>query len=304
MAVWILKAVIQKTISFLPASQRINYFFQKYITRGVSLDDEWFEDKLSHCRDHFAAFQKYGNRKSDFTAIELGTGWFPVVPLGLYLCGAGEIITYDLNALLRDENVKATVEKFSAYHKTGRLREFLNGVNEERLNILLACQGKRKENILEKFKIKAVVGDASRTSLRSSSADLVVSNNVFEHIYPEILKRILEEFKRITKPRGVMSHFIDMSDHFAHLDKKISIYNFLRFSDKQWKWIDNSIQPMNRLRIYDYRKIYADLNIPITEEKNREGNVAGLKRIPLAQKFISAPAEETAISHSLVISIM
>jgi len=302
--IWILKAVVQKTISFLPASQRINYFFQKHITKGVSLSDDWFEDKLIHCNSHFAAVKKYGNQASGIKVFELGTGWFPVVPLGLYLCGADEVMTYDLNSLLRDGNVKATVEKFKTYHKNGKLRQIFNGMDEERLNTLLACEEKTTKKILEKFKIKAIVGDASKTQLPSHSFDLIISNNVFEHIYPEILKNILTEFKRIAKPKGVMSHFIDMSDHFAHLDKKITIYNFLKFSENKWKWIDNSIQPMNRMRIYDYRKTYSDLNIAIAEEKNREGNLAELKRINLAEKFSGQPLEQTAISHSLIISIL
>src|SRR5687768_18577204 len=105
MAVWIVKAVIQKTISFLPAGQRINYLFQKHITRGVSLSDEWFEDKLVHCNDHYSAFVRHGGKPEGFSVVELGTGWFPVVPLGLFLCGAGEVRSYDLTSLLREENI-------------------------------------------------------------------------------------------------------------------------------------------------------------------------------------------------------
>lgn len=101
-----------------------------------------------------------------------------------------------------------------------------------------------------------------------------------------------------------MSHFIDMSDHFAHFDKSINIYNFLQFSDKQWKWIDNSIQPQSRLRIHDYKKIYADLSIPISEETFREGNLNELKTISLADKFFNKPLEEIAKSHCHFISSM
>ena len=304
MAIWILKAVVQKTISFLPASQRINYFFQKHITKGVNLSDGWFEDKLIHCSEHFSAFKKYSKVSENFKVLELGTGWFPVVPIGLFLCGAHEVLSYDLNSLLRDENVKATVEKFKTYHRSDNLKKFLPLINDDRLNQLLSSEEKTAKEIFEKFRIKAIVGDASRTNILSHSIDLIVSNNVFEHIYPAILTNILNEFKRITKPGGVMCHFVDMSDHFAHLDKKISIYNFLKFSEGKWKMIDNSIQPMNRLRIYDYRKIYSDLKIPVTEEKSREGNVLELKQIKLDKKFSTYSPEQTAISHSLVISAM
>ncbi len=103
---------------------------------------------------------------------------------------------------------------------------------------------------------------------------------------------------------GVTSHFIDMTDHFAHFDKTISIYNFLRFSELQWKWIDNSVQPQNRLRIYDYKLLYSKLNIPVTVETFREGNLKELNIIPLNEKFSDKPLNETAISHCRLVTHM
>ncbi|MBK7337072.1 MAG: class I SAM-dependent methyltransferase [Saprospirales bacterium] len=111
-------------------------------------------------------------------------------------------------------------------------------------------------DMLEALHIRYLVTDARKLPLNPESLDLIVSNNTFEHIYPNILAEILAEFKRLLRPGGMMSHFIDMSDHFAHLDTGITIYNFLRFSEKNWGWIDNSIQPQNRWRISHYRHLY------------------------------------------------
>jgi hypothetical protein len=103
---------------------------------------------------------------------------------------------------------------------------------------------------------------------------------------------------------GVMSHFIDLSDHYAHMDGSINIYNFLQYSDSQWSWIDNSVQPMNRFRMPDYRAMYTSLGIDIQEEINRPGSLEILSTIPLAEKFRANAPAENAISHSLVISKM
>ncbi len=99
-----------------------------------------------------------------------------------------------------------------------------------------------------------------------------------------------------------MSHFIDMSDHFAHMDNKITIYNFLRFTNKEWKWIDNSIQPMNRLRINNYRDIYKQLGIPISQEINYDGKEEDLEKIRLAEPFNSYSKSDLLVSHSYFIS--
>ena len=99
-----------------------------------------------------------------------------------------------------------------------------------------------------------------------------------------------------------MSHFIDMSDHFAHSDKNITIYNFLQFSTKQWGFIDNKIQPQNRLRHIDFVKMYTELNIPITEEEVRVGDLVELEKTKVHIEFKDYSTEELAKSHCYLVS--
>ena len=85
---WHQKAIVQKTISYLPFSHQINFLFQKYVTKGVTLTDAYFADRLTHAAEHIAAFEKHAPGKTLESALELGTGWFPVVPVSLFLRGA------------------------------------------------------------------------------------------------------------------------------------------------------------------------------------------------------------------------
>ena len=101
-----------------------------------------------------------------------------------------------------------------------------------------------------------------------------------------------------------MSHFIDMSDHFAHFDQSITIYNYLQYSKRQWERMDNLIQPQNRLRISDYRSLYAELGIPITEELCREGSLKSLSTVNVHREFNGIPIADLAISHCLLVSKM
>jgi hypothetical protein len=103
---------------------------------------------------------------------------------------------------------------------------------------------------------------------------------------------------------GVMSHFIDMSDHFAHFDTSINIYNYLRFSDSAWRLIDNSVQPQNRWRLSDYEKLYHSLSINISETDCRKGNVDQVLSVNLADKYKSYDVKDLAISHCYLISKM
>ena len=303
---WMIKAFVQKTISYLPSSHKINYIFQKYITKGVNLTDDYFYDRLGHARDHIKGFQKYSDKSIPATCLEIGTGWYPIVPVSFFILGADKIYSVDVSSLTSKERLRTTLQKFIACNDAGLLKDYNNCLQDRFdivINILADYDKLSLDEVLQRLKITYLIEDARKLSLPDDSIDLVNSNNTFEHIYPNILIPILKEFKRVVKKQtGVMSHFIDMTDHFAHFDKSINMYNFLQFTDNQWKWIDNSIQPQSRLRIYDYKQIYSDLSIPISDESFREGNLDELKSIHLADKFANKPLEDIATSHCHIIS--
>ena len=304
---WIQKALVQKIISYFPASNKINYLFQKYITKGVYLKDIYFYDRLNHARVHLKSYQKYSNNQIPNISLEIGTGWYPVVPISFFLAGTNKIYSVDVTFLTSKERIRTALNKFIECHKLSRLKDYINIVPERFQileNILDNFEDYSLNEILNMLKLKYLIEDARNLSLKNDSVDFINSNNTFEHIYPSILIPILKDFKRVIRKDGVMSHFIDMSDHFAHFDKSINIYNFLKFSDTKWKWIDNSIQPQSRIRICDYKKIYLDLKIPISEESFRKGNLKELESISLAKKHLEKPFEEIAKSHCHFISDM
>lgn len=298
---WKLKQMVQKTISYLPYSRSINYLFQKYVTKGVYLNDEYFYDRLTHAKEHLHYFKQFSTKKLPQSALELGTGWYPVVPVAFYLVGVEVVYSVDISFLTSKERIKTTLEKFVEAYTKGTLGEYLTVMSERWKtleNILKDYNTLSLEEILKKLNIIYLIEDARQLSLAEGSIDLVNSNNTFEHIYPEILIPILADFKRVTnKHHGVMSHFIDMSDHFAHFDKTITVYNFLQFSEEKWKRLDNSLQPQSRLRISEYKTIYEQLGLPIHAETSRKGDITALNTVELDSKYKTMPAETVAITH-------
>ncbi len=292
MPYWRLKAAVQKTISYLPLSARINFLFQKYVTRGVQLTNEYFIDGLGHARVHLEA---YGSAPP--ICLELGTCWYPTVPIAFFLAGSDRVYSVDIKMHTNVERITQCIHRFLALHEAGtlgsyvhydpqRLAELKNIAEDESLSL---------EEILGRLRMQYLIEDARELSLANASIDLVNSNNTFEHIYPDILEGILKEFVRIVKKDGgVMSHFIDMSDHFSHLDTSITPFNFLKFSDTQWQRIDNSLQPQNRMRLAEYENLYHKLGIPITELKTRKGSLSDLSSISLSDKYQSMDAENVA----------
>ena len=303
---WVAKAIVQKIISFFPFKEKVNYFFQKYVTKGAILNDDYFELKLLHAKDHIHYFEKYKRNGIQFkSALELGTGWYPIVPISLFLVGFDEIVSIDTQKWLSKQKIIDTLIKFENWQSNGKLKSFLD-IDEKRWNILLEILSMSDkitlDDICNKLNFNFIIADARKLPFENESFELVCSNNTFEHIPESILKDILKEFHRLVKNDGVMSHFIDLSDHFAHFDQSINIYNFLRFSPLEWKYIDNSIQPQNRLRFCDYENMYRQLGIKYIKEQVRPGFLEELEAIKIHKAFKDYTKDELAVSHGYFIS--
>lgn len=292
---WLLKAAIQGTLSRLPNPQRWNRLLQKYITGSLELGDDYFLEKWRQCERHVDTYRRETDTSGPFAALELGTGWFPITPIGLALSGAERVVTIDLQDLLEHERVVATLERYGRMIASETIS--VGGPNPlGRIEAVLdqaASLGARE--LLAELGIESRLADARRTGLPSASIDLICSNNTLEHIPRDILVDILAEFRRLLTPDGVMSHHIDLADHYANFDSSITVYNFLRYSDRVWPLFNNDLQYQNRLRVSDYRDIHAEAGWRITDEDNTSAPLEVLRSIRVADRFRSYCDEDLAV---------
>lgn len=306
MSKWIIKAIVQKGISYLPASAKINYFFQKHVTGGVHLSDDHFGLKIGHARDHYTYMKKILGSREDIHILELGTGWYPVIPMLFYLTSSCRISSVDIQQWMTRKTQQDTILKFKQWRDSGQFKDLEESIIPAHWDKLMAVlrnpETYSREDINALIGLRPFVRDARKLPLENQSIDFICSNNTFEHIPQEVLSGILREFKRVLRPGGLMSHFIDMSDHFAHFDRGITIYNFLKYSKKTWAILDNSIQPQNRLRFRDFLELYEQLDLPVSHHDIREGSIVDLNEVKVHQEFSSYSPEELAISHAYIIS--
>jgi|GEM_PF-92248 hypothetical protein len=287
MASWYIKAAVQGMLSLLPRPHQWNYLFQRHISRGLRLRDTYFEQKLATCAQHLAYYDRYVGGVPKHAA-ELGTGWQPIVPVGLYLCGVEEIYSIDIVALQRYHLVIETLARFYRYAQEGRLTTFLPAAQPERVQrltkLLEGPTPKDVESLLRALHIEYRVEDARRSNLRG--INLILSNSTFEHISQNNLRAILQAFSQMLESNGLMSHLIDMSDHYSHFDRKLSPYHFLQHQGLKWRLVNNSLQYQNRLRVSDYRQLHQEAGFVIVEEANATPPQANMLRtITLAPAF-------------------
>ncbi len=282
---WKTKAFIQGTLSRLPKGKFWNQAIQRRITKSLILDRGKFQTKLGFAREHLRNLIRFRRDGQGFTVLELGTGRFPIVPLYMFLCGAEQVISLDITRLLRNDTVRDTLLMYHAHLAEGNLPEARPERVERFREVISANATPLGIDTLRQFNIETFVGDARHTALPWHSFDLLASNTTLEHIPGSTLAGILTHFRDLARPDAVMSHFIDMRDHYAEWDRSITVYNFMRYSEQDWRWFNNSLLYQNRLRVCDYRRIHAQAAWEIVLERAAPGSRREFGTVPLAGEF-------------------
>lgn len=304
---WVLKAIVQKIISFFPKKEKANYFFQRFVTKGVLLNDTHFGWKINHALDHVAHYAKYAGQNAPKAALELGTGWYPIVPIILYVAGFEKVVSVDIYNWLTKQRFTEALRRCLNYLVEHNISEMaLDQDAHIRIKKLKAVFENAEQHTLAEMKhainLKTYNHDITQLDLGNEAFGLICSNNTYEHIPQKILETIVANFMAWRHPQGIMSHFIDASDHFAHFDTTITDYNFLRYSAAQWAVIDNRIQPQNRMRLVDYEQLYLKLNLPFFWLDVRSGNLSALQRTKIHPEFAAYSPAELAATHGYLIT--
>jgi SAM-dependent methyltransferase len=83
----------------------------------------------------------------------------------------------------------------------------------------------------------------------AQSYDLIISNSVYEHV--EDAAGITQALARWSAPTSIHVHFVDLRDHFFKYPLEM-----LRYSESTWRRWLNPTSNHNRLRLWDYRRIF------------------------------------------------
>ena len=304
---WHQKALLQQLIARLPASDALYYALQRHFgdLRDGRFDPmEWL----------IVAAETVGRlRRSGFSIVgkrclEVGTGRTIGLPLGLWLCGAKQTVTIDLNRYLSRDLVEAS-HKHLCRNRERALQILRNadedGGLEERLERL--CQFSGDLDSLLKFIDVQYMAPANATNVPFPDCvfDYHLSYSVLEHVPRPQLAAMLVEARRILRLGGVLVHIFDLSDHFAYTDDSITRINFLRFSDAQWRrWAGNKYMYHNRLRPSEYVKLFEESGVSILLESravHHRSLEALAEGFPLHERFQPFPAEELAVGAMRII---
>jgi len=304
---WIAKAVLQKAFSLIPSGYRLNYIFQKKVTKRLIATEANIATRIRWAGEHLQYYSQATGNTLPSSVLELGTGWWLTVPISLFLCGVKRIVTIDITPLARLDELRALLTTY-ANIPYDRLKTYLPQADENLHNRLIEIASKPMDNmneILRQMNIEYIITDARKTPFKQGEFDLILSNTTLEHIAEPILRGIFAEFARISGTNTVMSHLIDLSDHYAHVDKSLSSYNFLRYSKRTWALLfNNSLQYQSRLRFSDYQTIYDQSGFQVVMSSVNRDSAPQLAKISVHPDFSSYTQDDLAVTSAWMVSTL
>ena len=239
---WKIKSLIFSFIDYLYLTKLL-YFLQKYITKRSRITSlvespNWImhKDALNKYKTNNVVFE-FGAGKSLVQNIYLSKFVKKQFVVDLYPMIDFELVDSERQQLLEIEKLRSRV-------KIKNLKD------------------------LEHYGIYYIAPyDATKIHLSDKSIDACISTNTLEHIPKGDIILIFSELYKKLKDEGIASLIIDYSDHYAHTDNNISLLNFLKYSQHQWKRYNHKIHFQNRLRHYEYIAIFEKIGFKAIKEE-------------------------------------
>jgi hypothetical protein len=294
---WRTKALVQSALSVMPFGRSLNFRLQR-LQGSYPVDDRRLRAAVSSAEKHIGAYEEFGSGPAGEPAarfFEFGAGWDLRIPLAHFALGVDSQVVYDI---------------------TPHVRPWLVADIHRRLTVTVEASGRRRleaveidpssvAGVTQPFGIDyRAPGDARATGLDSRSVDCVTSTSTLEHIPRDDIEAILAECHRVLRPGGVCSFIVDYQDHYAYFDRSISVYNFLRYDARRWRWYNSALQFQNRLRHSDYLRLFERSGLQLVREDPQRPSAEQreqLRDIPLAEDFAGRPTADIEILGSHVV---
>ena len=194
-----------------------------------------------------AASESLGRKIEGSTILEIGSGWFPTIPILLARDGAKKIFMSDLNVHMDEITFKATLDYMKSRFDNDDYIQNISNLNSLPIEYLAPFD---------------------HSQLSENSIDIITSRTVLEHVPKTDIYNLFSSLRTKISDNGVMVHLVDHSDHFEHHDKSISRINFLTWNEEKHALINFLIKDgENRLRHHEYHQVFMDAGYQLVNEE-------------------------------------
>lgn len=111
--------------------------------------------------------------------------------------------------------------------------------------------------------IKFVCADAQTTGLKSDAYDVIICADLFEHLYPDISEKVLDECRRLLKKKGRLVIWTPHRGHVLEILKNNNIILKKEPSHVDYKSMEYFSEILKSKGFSILKKYYAESHIPI-----------------------------------------
>ncbi len=297
---WWIKCIAQRVLSHVPMGRRINQMWS-YKARLLTLNQVALDRGILHIH----MLRRAGFDLTDKVALEIGTGWKPIIPYVLRIAGCKKIILCDLYRNMNLKLFQATLRQ--VWDHAPVIADKLGLDISQVEKVLPQFTNQDFTTLLEEsgFEYRAPF-DVRKTDYPDGTIDIVTSRAVLEHIPPEDIEAMMKEMRRIIRwPTGVMVHTIDHSDHWEHCDSNISKINFLKFPRWLWAIVNSPITYQNRLRSCEHVQLmkHAGFEVKHIDTEVDGETLADTQRLRIHDDFKVFKTEELAVLVTHIVAV-
>ena len=262
--------------------------------------------RIDDWRVHMSHLRRIGiDSISGATMCEIGTGWYPIMPVCFYLAGSRQIFSTDIHHNISESAaLKAIVALEPHLTDIAQVARVGGSVVRERYNRLKNATG--LDAMLDTAGITYWHGhqNGRMNGVPARSIDIAFSNNVLEHVPANEIIALARDTAAALKPGGVVSHAVACNDHYANFDSEISFINFLQYSDEDWRKWDNGLLWQNRLRAPDFLSLCETPATPIAyrHDHTHPGSIDAIRNMRLDDRFRRYSIEDLAVTSLHIIA--
>lgn len=290
---WRVKATAQMVASSVPFGAGLNYAGQRLVMGRFATLERPVADRLAKARWLLEALRRAGPAAISPALFEIGSGWHLGVPLSLWCLGVERQVTADVRRLARLELVNKAI---------AALRDIPEDLPRRPVSFVRSLAELKSRYGID----YRAPFDARRTGFPDESVDAVHSTLTLQHVPVPVLKRVLAEAHRILMPSGTLLSILDYGDNYAYTDRSITVYNFLQYSGRKWRWFNPPLHYQNRLRHVQYLELFAACGFCVVEAEIKAGSVGDIetvRRLRLAPEFAGYPPAELAVRSARIAAV-
>ena len=281
--------MVQRVLSSLPGGHRINYWMQLASKSHSQAIIDARIPNLLEFHEKIQAVRPF----SEMRILEISAGWNAINALIFSLLGAKEVIATDY---VRHVRLREMIKVLKAARKeASRIAAIRNSPADtvyQEIDRLLETHA--EDQLFSAARIKYLApADATRLGLPDGELDMVYSFGVLAHFPEEQLEPLAKETRRVLKPHGLVAHSMGLQDPYTRY-RGGEMTNFLRYSDRTWKFISSGMLYNNRWRASQHTQLYTKLGakIILADRKFRPEDLPRVKEMQLAKRFEGLSPED------------